>query len=57
MFEWKKAKKHWIDEMSLREIAQSMETIRGQVAWNLKKIKENYSKSEISKLLKSNKEQ
>lgn len=51
------AKKHWIDEMSLREIAQSMEITRGQVAWNLKKIKANYSKNEISKLLNSNKEQ
>ncbi len=32
------AKKHWVDQMSYREIAQSMGITRDQVAWNLKKM-------------------
>ncbi len=47
------AKKHWGEQKSYKEIAQDMGITRGQVDWNLRKIRSNYSQDEISNLIKS----
>ena len=46
------AKRRWINKMSYREIAKSMGITRGQVDWNLRKFRSEFSPEKNPKLKK-----
>jgi riboflavin biosynthesis pyrimidine reductase len=46
------AKRRWIDQMSYREIGKSMGITRGQVDWNLRKFRSEFSPRQNPELRK-----
>ena len=46
------AKRRWIDQMSYREIGESMGITRGQVDWNLRKFKESTAEQNHAGIMK-----